>query len=88
MFLFRVFCSVLLTPSQLQIYAYFLIIKNKNRLFYTQFSLQPLIFSLNIPKYSVIEYSIYPHLAIVHLGVMRYLCSEKNRKIWRGFRDT
>lgn len=81
-------CLALLTLSQLQIYVYFRIIKNKNRLFYTQFSLQPLIFSLNIPKYSVIEYSIYPHLAIVHLGVMRYLCSEKNRKIWRGFQDT
>ena len=77
MFCFHRLCLVLLTLPQLQIYVYFRIIKNKNPLFYTQNPFQPPLFRRHIPKYGICATRIYPHLAIVQLCTMLYLCSVK-----------
>ena len=77
MFCLTRLCLVLLTLPQLQIYVYFRIIKNKNPLFYTQFPIQARLYDRHIPINGICSQQIYPHLAIVHLGAMRYLCSVK-----------
>ena len=74
---FHVCRSALITLSQLQIYTYFLIIKNINPLFCTQNPFQPPLFRRHIPKYGICTAQIYPHLAIVQLCAMLYLCSVK-----------